>query len=118
MPTKFRSMFSVALALLVWLAASTSAFAQELWPTHQWLTSTPEEQGMDSSALAKLVADGESQSLDSLLIIRHGRIVAEAYYAPYAGNIPHDIFSSTKAVTGTLLGMVYKDGQLDRLEAT
>jgi CubicO group peptidase (beta-lactamase class C family) len=26
------------------------------------------------------------------------------------------MFSSTKAVTGTLLGMVYKDGLLDRLD--
>ena len=86
------------------------------WPTKEWLVSTPEEQGMDSSALAKLVADGASRSYDSLLIVRHGRIVVEAYYAPYTGNIPHDIFSSTKAITGTLLGMVYKDGLLDRLD--
>jgi CubicO group peptidase (beta-lactamase class C family) len=86
------------------------------WPTKQWLTSMPEEQGMDSSALAKLVAYGASNSFDSLLVVRHGRIVTEAYYAPYMGDIPHEIFSSTKAVTGTLLGMVYKDGLLDRLD--
>jgi CubicO group peptidase (beta-lactamase class C family) len=86
------------------------------WPTKEWLTSTPEEQGMDSSALAGLVGYGESHSFDSLLVLRHGRIVAEAYYAPYTGNIPHEIFSSTKAVTGTLLGMVYMDGLLDRLD--
>src|SRR3984957_5932378 len=71
---------------------------------------------MDASALAKLVGYGGSHSFDSLLVVRHGRIVTEAYYAPYAGDIPHEIFSSTKAVTGTLLGMVYKDGLLDRLD--
>jgi hypothetical protein len=32
---------------------------QSVWPTRGWLTSTPEEQGMDSAALAKLVAYGE-----------------------------------------------------------
>jgi CubicO group peptidase (beta-lactamase class C family) len=89
---------------------------QSPWPTKQWLTSTPEEQGMDASALAKLVGYGASHSFDSLIVVRHGRIVAEAYYAPYAGDVPHEIFSSTKAVTGTLLGMVYKDGLLDRLD--
>jgi CubicO group peptidase (beta-lactamase class C family) len=89
---------------------------QSAWPTKEWLTSTPEEQGMDSSALAKLVGYGGSHSFDSLLIVRHGRIVTEAYYAPYAEDIPHEIFSSTKAVTGTLLGMVYKDSLLDRLD--
>ena len=86
------------------------------WPTREWLTSTPEEQGMDSSALAKYVDYGASHSFDSLLVVRHGRIVAEAYYAPYTGDVPHEIFSSTKAVTGTLLGMVAKDGLLDRLD--
>ena len=97
-----------------------SARAQNLdnprWPTHEWLTSTPEEQGMDSSTLAKLVTDGESQSFDSLLIVRHGRIVAEAYYAPYTADIPHQIHSSTKAIISTLIGMLRKDGVLDRLD--
>lgn len=89
---------------------------QPPWPTKGWLTSTPEEQGMDSSALARLVGYGASHSFDSLLVLRHGRIVTEAYYAPYTADIPHEIYSSTKAVTGTLLGMVYKDGLLDRLD--
>ncbi|MFJ6324126.1 MULTISPECIES: serine hydrolase domain-containing protein [unclassified Rhizobium] len=71
---------------------------------------------MDSAALAKLVAYGGRNSFDSLLVVRHGLIVTEAYYAPYIGNIPHQIFSSTKAITGTLLGMVFKDGLLDRLD--
>jgi CubicO group peptidase (beta-lactamase class C family) len=86
------------------------------WPTRAWLTSTPEEQGMDSSALARLVAFGGSHSFDSVLVVRHGRIVTEAYYAPYTADIPHEIFSCTKAITGTLLGMVYKEGLLDRLD--
>ena len=110
----------LSLAILSPLAHSEAIQTQEagkpVWPTREWLTSTPEEQGMDSAVLAKLVTVGESHSFDSLLVVRHGRIVAEAYYTPYPGNIPHEIFSSTKAITGTLLGMVYKDGLLDRLD--
>jgi CubicO group peptidase (beta-lactamase class C family) len=106
-----------ALMAAVCLApARAQAPDQSAWPTKKWLTSTPEEQGMDSSALAKLVAYGDSNDFDSLLVVRHGRIVTEAYYAPYTADIPHNIFSSTKAVTGTLLGMIYKDGLLDRLD--
>jgi CubicO group peptidase (beta-lactamase class C family) len=97
-------------------ATNVWAGAEAVWPTQEWLTSTPEEQGLDSSELATLVAFGESHSFDSLLVVRHGRIVTEAHYAPYSADIPHEIFSSTKAVTGTLLGMVYKDGLLDRLD--
>jgi hypothetical protein len=89
------------LSLLALLAAlhAGSARAQNAdqspWPTKEWLTSTPEEQGMDSAALAKLVAYGASHDFDSLIVVRHGRIVAEAYYAPYRGELQHEIFSST-----------------------
>lgn len=106
-------------ALLAYLSPASAGAQdpdQSVWPTKQWLTSTPEEQGMDSSALAKLVNYGGSHSFDSLLVVRHGRIVTEAHYALYPGNVPHEIFSSTKAITGTLLGMVYKDGLIDRLD--
>jgi CubicO group peptidase (beta-lactamase class C family) len=89
---------------------------QSAWPTKEWLTSTPEEQGMDSSALAEFVAYGAGHDFDSLLVARHGRIVLDAYYAPYTADLPHAMYSSTKAVTGTLIGMAYKDGVLDRLD--
>ena len=71
---------------------------------------------MDAAALAKLVVYGESHDFDSLIVVRHGRIVTEAYYAPYTGNLQHQIFSSTKSVIGTLVGIMYKDGLLDRLD--
>jgi CubicO group peptidase (beta-lactamase class C family) len=109
----------IALNLLL-LAASiccTAAFAQSgaepVWPTTQWQMSTPEEQGMDSTALAKLVEFGATRSLDSLLIARHGKIVLDAYYAPYAADIPHIINSATKSVIGTLTAIAQKDGLLD-----
>ncbi len=36
---------------------------------------------MDSKELAKPVDFGTTHSFDSLLVVRHGKIVAEAYYA-------------------------------------
>jgi CubicO group peptidase (beta-lactamase class C family) len=97
-------------------AARAQDLDKSAWPTKEWLTSTPEEQGMDGSVLARLVVYGGSHSFDSVLVVRHGRIVTEAYYAPYTAAVPHEIFSCTKAVTGSVLGMVYKDGLLDRLD--
>ena len=94
----------------------SQASAEPVWPTRGWQTSTPEDQGMDSAALAKLVAYGAGRSLDSLLIARHGRIVLDAYYAPYSAEIPHIINSSTKAVIGTLAAMAMKDGLLDSMD--
>ena len=79
---------------------------------------------MDSKELANLVDYGASHSLtlpgitpstlfDSLLVVRHGKIVAEAYYAPYTAGIPHHIYSVTKAVISTLTAIAFKDGLLD-----
>src|SRR5262245_14345749 len=90
--------------------------APPVWPMPEWQTSTPEAQGMDSADLAELVACGKTKSFDSLLLVRHGRIVLDAYYAPYAADIPHAINSSTKAVVGTLTAMLLKDGLLDSLD--
>jgi hypothetical protein len=73
-----------------------------IWPTKEWRTSSPEEQGMDSKELAKLVDFGTTRSLDSLLVVRHGKIVAEAYYAPNAAGIPHAVYSAVKGVISTL----------------
>lgn len=83
----------------------------------------PEEQGMDSAELAKVVEFGASRftssdgttpvsRLDSLLVVRHGKIVAEAYYAPYAPGILHQVNSVTKSVISTLMGIACRDGLL------
>jgi CubicO group peptidase (beta-lactamase class C family) len=94
-------------------AAHAQGAALSIWPTQQWQTSTPEEQGMDSAALARLVDFGATLSLDSLLIARHGKIVLDAYYAPYSADVLHAINSATKAVIGTLTAIATKQGLLD-----
>jgi CubicO group peptidase (beta-lactamase class C family) len=89
---------------------------EAIWPTKQWQTSTPEDQGMASAALAGLVEFGTGYNLDSLLIVRHGKIVLDAYYAPYAADIPHAVNSVTKSVIGTLTAIALKEGSLDSVD--
>jgi CubicO group peptidase (beta-lactamase class C family) len=50
------------------------------------------------------------------MIIRHGRIVAEAYYAPYVAGISHDLRSVTKSVVSTLTAIQLKNGLLDSVD--
>jgi hypothetical protein len=94
-------------------ATPTPATPESIWPTQEWRTSSPEEEGMDSKELAKLVDWGTTHNFDSLLVQRHGKIVAEAYYAPYIAGIPHDLYSVTKSVIGTLTAIAWKEGLLD-----
>ena len=102
------------------MCCTGNAYAQgeseKVWPTRAWQTSSPEDEGMDSAELAKLIAFGTTRSFDSLLIARHGKVVLDAYYAPYTADIPHAINSSTKAVIGTLIAIAHKDGLLDGLD--
>jgi CubicO group peptidase (beta-lactamase class C family) len=93
--------------------ASAPYATEPVWPTKEWQTSIPEEQGMDSRELAELVDFGAMQSFDSLLVVRHGKIVVEAYYAPYAQGIPHTVYSVTKAVIRSLTAIACKEGLLD-----
>jgi hypothetical protein len=80
-------------------AANALDTSQSVWPTKEWLTSTPEEQGMDSSALAKLVTDGENSGFDSL--------IAAATSSALPGR-----FSDASYVTGALL---FVDGGMTAL---
>jgi CubicO group peptidase (beta-lactamase class C family) len=110
--------WNVLLALLatVTLLHTQQATAQEKpqpWPTKGWATSSPEEQGMSSEQLARLVEFGGNNNMDSLLVTRHGRIVLEATYAPFRPGLKHRINSATKAVISTLVGMAMRDGKLD-----
>jgi CubicO group peptidase (beta-lactamase class C family) len=86
------------------------------WPTKSWQVSTPEEQGMDSASLARLIETVGAYKQDSLMIIRHGKIVAEAYYAPYVAGISHDLRSVTKSVVSTLTAIELQRGLLDSVD--
>jgi CubicO group peptidase (beta-lactamase class C family) len=83
------------------------------WPAAEWDRATPEEMGMDSRALASLVEYGGNVKMDSVFVTRWGRAVLEAYYAPFAERMKHRVNSSTKAVTGTLVGIAAAQGLLD-----
>jgi CubicO group peptidase (beta-lactamase class C family) len=80
---------------------------------------TPEEQGMDSAQLARMLAfiDREEAQIDSILIVRNGRLVMEAYYYPQGPETRHRIFSVTKSVISALVGIAIDDGALASVDA-
>jgi CubicO group peptidase (beta-lactamase class C family) len=99
----------------IYVGAASADDGSQVWPTTEWETSTPEEQGMDSKELAKLIDFGGYQGIDNILIVRHGKIVTEAYYAPFKAGVKHTLHSVTKSVTGSLIAITLKSGLLDSL---
>ena len=89
--------------------------AADYWPTEGWQANTPEEQGFDSVKLAEELQDlqKKEEAIDSLLIIRNGRVILDAYFYPYDGSFPHDLASVTKSFTTTLIAIAASQGKLD-----
>jgi CubicO group peptidase (beta-lactamase class C family) len=111
----FRAVCSslIALAALIPAAAAQSSPAP-YYPGEQWRTATPESQGLDSAALAGAIRQIHDRQLGvhSLLVIRHGYVVADASFYPYDGKSPHDLASVTKTITSTLTGVAVGSGVL------
>ena len=64
-------------------ALSPCAIAQDEWPTKRWPTSTPAAVGLDAKALAEIDADiasGKYGYVDSMLVIRRGKMVYDKSY--------------------------------------
>ncbi len=88
-----------------------------VWPTVEWATSTPEEQGMDSDALDVVYDHVRSSgaSIRSLLVVRHGVLVAEEYFTPVLYDVDdvHILFSVTKSFVSCLIGIATDHGFID-----
>ncbi|HMD61056.1 MAG TPA: serine hydrolase, partial [Opitutaceae bacterium] len=76
--------------------------------------STPEEQGIPASALLGFVQGAEQRvdALHSFMLVRHGHVVAEGWWAPYAAEEPHSLYSLSKSFTSTAVGLAVSDGRL------
>jgi CubicO group peptidase (beta-lactamase class C family) len=98
------------------VAALAFVLAPALAHAEGWQTSSPEAQGMSSRELAGLVEFGIANGMDSVLVVRHGSIVAEAYYAPFAPGMKHRINSATKSVISSLVAIALKDGLLTSVD--
>jgi len=72
---------------------------------------TPESQGVDPAAIAALVREGSEHAFHSLMVVRHGKVVAEGWWAPYTADEPHMMFSVSKSVTATAIGILCAEGK-------
>ncbi len=76
--------------------------------------SAPEAQGVAAGALLEFVTEAETKidALHSVMVVRHGQVIAEGWWAPYAAEEPHMMFSLSKSFTSTAVGLAIADGKL------
>ena len=76
--------------------------------------STPEAQGVSSPAISGFIdaAEAGTPDLHSFMLLRHGSVVAEGWWAPYSVDLPHVLFSLSKSYTSTAIGLAVSEGRL------
>src|SRR5580692_9760144 len=69
--------------------------------------STPEQQGISSASIRSFLAAirVSGQEFHSILIIRHGHVIAEGWWYPFSSELHQQLYSLSKSFTGTAIGM-------------
>jgi CubicO group peptidase (beta-lactamase class C family) len=78
-------------------------------------SSSPAAQGVDASGvLALLDALDAAPDIEphSLMLLRHGHLVASGWWAPYTPERPHLVYSISKSFTSTAAGIAAAEGLL------
>ena len=76
--------------------------------------STPEAQGVSSEAIRDFIqtADRDVNSMHSFMLVRHGHVVAEAWWKPESAEKPHILWSLSKSFTSTAVGLAIEEGKI------
>jgi CubicO group peptidase (beta-lactamase class C family) len=90
------------------------AFAKTIQRPFILSRSTPELQGISSKGISRfLSAIKESgQEFHSLMILRHGKVIAEGWWTPYSSEHRQQLYSLSKSFTGTAIGLAVAEGHL------
>lgn len=99
--------------LLVALLAP-SARAQQA-PPKSLPRSTPEAEGVSTEQLIKFIrkADKQVNSIHSLMVVRNGKVVCEAWWSPESSSKQHVLWSLSKSFTSTAVGLAQSEGKLN-----
>ncbi|MGO9107826.1 MAG: serine hydrolase domain-containing protein, partial [Thermoguttaceae bacterium] len=98
-----------ALIVATSLAAGPNAHAASM-PLPR---STPEAQGISSQAICDFVTAADKiNTLHSFMVVRHGHVIAEAWWKPEAADKPHVLHSLSKSFNATAVGLAIEAGKL------
>ncbi len=90
-------------------AVNFSAFAQNQLPR-----SLPEKEGVSASAISHFLdaASHGKTEFHSFIFVRHGKVVAEGWWNPYAPQLKHTLYSTSKSFTAAAVGFALTEGKL------
>jgi len=88
------------------------------WPTEGWHVARAEDMGVDYEMLEGMVQhiNAERIGADSVMVIKDGYVVLDAYFPPFDEGELHIVYSCTKSVVSTLVGIAIEEGYIESLD--
>ena len=76
--------------------------------------STPETQGVSSAGVREFIeaVNAQVDTMHSFMLVRHGQVIAEAWWKPESADKPHVLYSLSKSFTSTAVGLAVAEGKL------
>jgi CubicO group peptidase (beta-lactamase class C family) len=112
-----RELLMAAGALSLGAGAAAAQTRTANWPgSGSWETLTPQAAGFDPEKLSAAVQAGLADQSASLLVLRGGRMVTEAYAADGGPDRVIEIASAGKSMVSILAGMAIDDGKIKGVE--
>jgi CubicO group peptidase (beta-lactamase class C family) len=110
----FQALFTLLLGCVFVIGCSNSVQYPYVYEDGL-LRSTPEEQGVPSVTIARFFQMIEEKGYDvhGLMMIRHGKVIVEHWWAPYAPQYQHAMYSATKTFTSVAVGFAVQEGLLN-----
>ena len=101
---------TVVYLLLLTIVSCTEKQAGNLLPR-----STPEAEGVSSQAILTFLdsaAVNAETEFHSFMFIRHGKVIAEGWWNPFAPELKHTLYSTSKSFTSTVIGLAISENKL------
>ena len=107
----------VLMAGMLWNIGLAAEKQPDYWPTSSWKTASPESQGVDSELLVKMLDTiwKKDINIDSVMVIRNGYILLDAYNYPFDSNTRRNIYSCTKSISSALIGIAIDKGYIKNI---
>lgn len=83
-----------------------------VYPGEAWEAEPAASLGFDEAKLETIAADAKAGGSDCLMVIRHGKVAGEWYWAGTDEDSTREVFSVTKSITATLVGIAQDEGDL------
>ena len=89
----------VALLLFLFLSCQTKC-------TRYFQRTAPEAEGVSSKGIMDYLdaIAASKHEMHSIMILRHGKVIAEGWWNPYRPDLKHTLYSLSKSFTSTAVG--------------